>query len=35
MLNIMSKKISGLREISHKYQNYLFDLDGVIVNIKN
>jgi hypothetical protein len=32
MLNIMSKKIYGLKEITHQYKNYLFDLDGVIVH---
>lgn len=31
MLSNMSKKISGLKEISNQYKNYLFDLDGVIV----
>lgn len=26
-------KISGLKDISHKYTTYFFDLDGVIVSI--
>lgn len=25
------QKIKGLKEISHKYTNYFFDLDGVLV----
>jgi len=33
MLKTMSKKILGLKDITHLYKNYLFDLDGVIVTI--
>lgn len=28
-------KISGVRDLIHKYNNYFFDLDGVIVTINN
>jgi hypothetical protein len=27
----MTNKIAGLKEISHLYKNYFFDLDGVFV----
>lgn len=27
-------KISGIKDVIHKYNNFFFDLDGVIVPIK-